>query len=200
MWQTLKLNTKVFTLPPACLLVVIMVKYCCLLHTLVLQTCPLSSLTSVHLYMSVVYHFVASIPDIVNNNVLLEISTTKKFWSLIRRAMHRTHNLRLLLRWIRLCLLEPGLDTWPCPRQTIEYGAQWQWQPTTKTQSARGKKICPLHATSAPVQLMSPLFRGVARGWLLICYKRLTNAAHHPWRAKTCPCQFIHQKLHTDTK
>ena len=72
-----------------------MVKYRCLLHTLVLQTCLLSSLTSVHLYMSVVYHFVASIPNIVNNNGLLGIRTTKKFLSPIRRAMHRTYNLHL---------------------------------------------------------------------------------------------------------
>jgi hypothetical protein len=141
MWQTLNLNTKVFTLLPACLLVVIMVKYCCLLHTLVLQTCLLSSLTSVHLYMSVVYHFVASIPDIANNNGLLGIRITKKFWSRIRRATHRTYNLRLLLRWIMLCLLEPGLGTWPYPWQTIEYGAQWKWQPTAKTQSAREKNL-----------------------------------------------------------
>jgi len=34
-----------------------------------------------------------------------------------------------------------------------------------------GEKIFPRHATSALVQLMSPLFRSVARRWFLTCYK-----------------------------
>jgi hypothetical protein len=141
MWQTLNLNTEVFTLLPTCLLVVIMVKYCCLPHTLVLQICRMSSLTSVHLYTSVVYNFVASIADIVNNFGLLAYTgtrTSRKSW---RSAIHRTYNVLIFLwRWIRLYLLKPCLGTCPYPRQTIECGAKWEWRPTERTRSARGKK------------------------------------------------------------
>jgi len=66
-----------------------------------------------------------------------------------------------------------------------------------KTQSARGKNLsasCDFCLGAVDVSALQECRAALISNLLQ------TNTAQHSWRAKTCTCQFIHQKLHTDTK